>query len=557
MKNRDSAVAKQIFHSLLRNSSLGIVLALCLFTVSLVAVSASDGGSDVVTKIEADLAGAAINGLVPRGEAEAKTFVDGNRKFEVDVTNINLPDGTILNVSVDGARVGTLRLLGMMGEFEVETADGQTVPQINSRTRVVVSDQAATTIVAGSFSNIPGPGASPSPTPTPGATPSPTPTPGATPSPTPTPSPSPNPNGEIRLESRLAGAPIGGLLPKGHARFRSRANGRRDLNVEVEKVNLPAGTVLNVLVDNANVGQITLSSTLENELELETEHGAIVPNITTTSTVVVTDAQGKTILSGVFNTVAASIPGNDIDDSRYFVEQHYRDFFDREADDSGLDFWEHQITSCGDDSGCRERARINTSGAFFLSIEFQETGYLLYRFNKSSFGTMPRRNDFIVEMQSIAQGVVVGQPGWQQKLEDNKRQAAERWASRDDFRAHFDGKSNRQFVIELFANAGVTPGELEREDLISRLDSALETRGSVLRKVSENAEFSRKEKNPAFVLMQYFGYLHRNPDEGPDHDWSGFNFWLHKLDDNGGDFHKAEMVKAFLVAGEYRDRFQW
>jgi hypothetical protein len=557
MKNRNSAVAKRFFHSLLRNSSLGIVLALCVFTVSLVAVSASDDGSDVISKIEADLAGAAINGLVPRGEAETKTFVDGNRKFEVDVTNINLPDGTILNVSVDGARVGTLRLLGMMGEFEVETADGQTVPQINSRTRVVVSDQAGNTIVAGSFSNIPPPGASPSPTPTPGATPSPTPTPGATPSPTPTPTPSPDPNGEIRLESRLAGAAINGLLPKGHAKFRSRANGRRDLNVEVEKVNLPAGTVLNVLVDNANVGQITLSSMLETELELESEHGAIVPNVTTTSTVVVTDAQGKTILSGVFNTAATSISGNDIDDSHYFVEQHYRDFFDREADDSGLDFWEHQITNCGDDSGCRERARINTSGAFFLSIEFQETGYLLYRFNKSSFGTMPRRNDFIVEMQSIAQGVVVGQPGWQQKLEDNKRQAAERWASRDDFRARFDGKSNRQFVIELFANAGVTPGEQEREDLISRLDSALETRGSVLRKVSENAELSRMEKNPAFVLMQYFGYLHRNPDEGPDHDFSGFNFWLHKLDDNGGDFHRAEMVKAFLVAGEYRDRFQW
>ena len=542
MKNRNSA-GKTIYHSLLRNSSLSMILVWCVFAVALVAVSANDGGSGVVTKIEADLAGAVINGLVPRGEAETKTFVDGNRQFEVHVSNINLPDATILNVAVDGARVGTLRLVGMLGELELKTVDGQTVPQINSRTRIVVSDQAGNTIVAGAFSNIPPPGSTPTPTPTPGASPSPT--------------PSPNPNGEIRLESRLAGAAISGLMPKGHAKFRSRSNGGRQLNVEVEKVNLPAGTVLNVLVDNVNVGQINLSSMLENELELESEHGAIVPNITTASTVVVTDAQGRTILSGVFNTAAAPISGNDIDDSHYFVEQHYRDFFDREADDSGHDFWEHQITNCGDDSDCRERARINTSGAFFLSIEFQETGYLLYRFNKSSFGTMPRRNDFIVEMQSIAQGVVVGQPGWQQKLEDNKRQAAERWASRDDFRARFDGKSNRQFVTELFANAGVTPGEQEREDLISRLDSALETRGSALRKVSENAAFSSREKNPAFVLMQYFGYLHRNPNEGPDSDWSGFNFWLRKLDDNGGDFHRAEMVKAFLVAGEYRGRFQW
>jgi hypothetical protein len=542
MKNGNSAVGKTIYYYLLRNSSLGIVLAVCVFAVSLVAVSAS-GGGDVVNKIEADLAGAAINGLVPKGEAETKTFADGSRQFEVHATNVNLPDNTVLRVFVDGAQAGTLRLVGLMGDLELKTANGQTVPPINSRTRVVVSDQAGNTIIAGAFSNIPPPGSTPTPTPTPGASPSPT--------------PSPNPNGEVRLESRLAGSAIGGLLPKGHAKFRSRSNGRRNFNVEVEKVNLPAGTVLNVLVDNANVGQITLSAMLENELELESEHGAIVPNVTTTSTVVVTDAQGKTILSGVFNTAAWAISGNDIDDSHYFVEQHYRDFFDREADDSGLDFWEHQITNCGDDSACREGARTNTSGAFFLSIEFQDTGYLLYRFNKSSFGTMPRRNDFIVEMQSIGQGVVVGQPGWQQKLEDNKRAAAERWSRRDDFRARFDGKSNSQFVDELFANAGVTPGQQERQDLISRLDSALETRGSAMRKVSENAELSRKEKNPAFVLMQYFGYLHRNPNEGPDHDFSGFNFWLHKLDDNGGDFHRAEMVKAFLVAGEYRDRFLW
>jgi hypothetical protein len=565
MKNRESAIVKKIYQILVRNTSLGVALALCVFAVSLIAVSAKDG-SDVVSKIEASLAGAAINGLVPRGEAEAKTFVDGNRKFEVHVTNVNLPDNTILNVFVDGANVGTLRLVGLMGELELETKDGQSVPPVNSRTRIVVSNQGSSTIVAGSFSNIsptptptPGvsPSPSPSPSPTPGITPSPTPTPGATPNPSPSPSPSPNTNGETRLESRLAGAPIGGLLPKGQAKFRSRSNGRRQLNVEVEKVNLPAGTVLNVLVDNVNVGQIVLNSTLENELELESEHGAIVPNIITTSTVVVSDAQGKNILSGTFNTAASPIAGNDIDDSHYFVEQHYRDFFDREADDSGLDFWEHQISSCGDDSDCRDRARINTSGAFFLSIEFQETGYLLYRFNKVSFGAMPRRNDFIVEMQAIAQGVVVGQTGWQQKLEDNKRQAAERWASRPDFRARYDSKSNSQFVDELFANASVVPSQQERQDLVSRLNAALETRGSVLRRVAENSVLAGKEKNPAFVLMQYFGYLHRNPDEGADHDLSGFNFWLRKLDDNGGDFHRAEMVKAFLVAGEYRDRFKW
>lgn len=575
MKNRNSGLARVIHQMLRRNSSLGIGLAIVVFALSLIAVSADggsgSGGGDVVSQIEANLAGATINGLIPRGEAEAKTFVDGNRKFEVHITNVNLPDNTVLTVFVDGTQAGSLRLIGLSGEFEVETEDGQTVPPVNSRTRVVVSSAAGSTIVAGSFSNAspsptPTPGASPSPTatPTPGVTPSPTPTPGASPSPTPTPgatpnpspSPSPNPN-EIRLESRLAGAAINGLLPKGQARFRSRSSSRRELEVEVEKVNLPAGTVLNVLIDNTNVGQLNLNSNLEDELKLETEHGAIVPNVTSTSTVVVTNAQGNTILSGVFNTRVSSISGNDIDNSHFFVEQHYRDFFDREADDNGLDFWEQQILNCGDDSRCREGARTNTSGAFFLSIEFHETGYLLYRFHKASFGTMPRRNDFLIDMQAIARGVVVGQAGWQQKLEDNKRAAAESWANRADFHARYDGKSNSQFIDELFANAGVTPGQQERQALINRLNSALETRGSALRKVAENAELAQKEKNPAFVLMQYFGYLHRNPDEGPDHDLSGFNFWLRKLDDNGGDFHRAEMVRAFLVAGEYRDRFTW
>lgn len=557
------------------------VLALSIMAISIVATHAS-GGGDTITNIEASLAGASLNGQIPRGQAEYKVFVSGHRKFETEVFNVNLPSGTVLNVLVDGTRVGGLRIGVLAGELELETEDGQTVPQVNSRTRITVTDPSGNTVVAGSFSNMtpspsptptsspspgaspsPSPGSSPSPSPSPSASPSPS--PGASPSPSPSPSASPSPSpspgsgteGEIRIEARLAGAAIGGLLPKGHAKFRSRTDGRRKLNVEVEKVNLPAGTVLKVLIDNLQVGQIELSASLETEIELDTERGTPIPSITSTSTAVVTDAQGKTILSGVFNTSGRSTAGNDIDDNRYFVEQHYRDFFDREADDNGLDFWERQISYCGTDAACIERARINTSGAFFLSIEFQQTGYLLYRFNKASFGTMPRRNEFLVEMQAIAQGVVVGLAGWEAKLEDNKRAAAERWANRADFKARFDGMTNRQFVNTLFANAGVNPNPQVVEDLINGLNVATETRGTVLRKVAENSEFARRESNPAFVLMQYFGYLHRNPDEGPDHDLSGFNFWLHKLNDHSGNFHSAEMVRAFILASEYRNRFAW
>jgi hypothetical protein len=71
----------------------------------------------------------------------------------------------------------------------------------------------------------------------------------------------------------------------------------------------------------------------------------------------------------------------------------------------------------------------------------------------------------------------------------------------------------------------------------------------VLRAVAENATLQRQEFNRAFVLAEYFGYLHRDPDTG------GFNFWLNKLNASGGDFRQAEMVKAFLSSIEYRQRF--
>jgi hypothetical protein len=487
-----------------------------------------------MNEFEAKLSGAAVNGVTPKGEAEFE--IEGaNREFKVRIENVNLPAGTVLDVLVDGAKVGTITVAPSLqrSESKLKTEDGQVVPAVNSRTRVVVADASGMTIVAGSFSNIPPP--QPTPTPNPNATPTPTPAPG----------------GEVRIEARLAGAAINGLTPTGHAKFRSRG-GNRSLEVEVEKVNLPVGTILNVFVDGSKVGELTINSTLENEFEVESEHGQFVPDVTNVSTVVVSNVQGQTIVGGVFNTagLVTQLP-NDIDATTYFVEQQYRDFLGREADDSGLGFWSSQIADCKGDAACVQRARVNTSGAFFLSIEFQETGYMLYRFNKASFGAMPRRNAFLVWMQTAAQGVVVGREGWQQVLEDNKRRVAEAWVERAEFHTRFDGMSDDQFVAALFQNAGVQSTQAERDALVAGLRSHTETRATALRKVSDNSEFRRNEQNPAFVLMQYFGYLHRDPDD------AGYNFWLSKLEQFGGDFHKAEMVRAFIEADEYRNRFEW
>src|SRR5690349_10855625 len=66
---------------------------------------------------------------------------------------------------------------------------------------------------------------------------------------------------------------------------------------------------------------------------------------------------------------------NLIEDAQLFVRQHYLDFLNREPDPAGLDFWTKEITNCGADQVCRELKRISVSTAFFLSIEYQNTGY--------------------------------------------------------------------------------------------------------------------------------------------------------------------------------------
>ena len=247
--------------------------------------------------------------------------------------------------------------------------------------------------------------------------------------------------------------------------------------------------------------------------------------------------------------VRPSSSSNLIDDTEFFVTQHYLDFLNRPPDEEGLAFWMDNIESCGADTACREVKRIDTSAAYFLSIEFQETGYLVHRFYRASFGRRPLFNEFLADTDLISAGVVVNSPGWQELLESNKQSFAEAWVTRGSFSSVYDGLTNEQFVDTLIANTEVTFTSTDRDSLVDVLNSEAFTRDQVLRLVAENFDFYNAEYNVAFVEMEYFGYLRRDPDA------AGFTFWLGKLNDFGGDFRRAEMVKAFIVSGEYRQRF--
>lgn len=266
-----------------------------------------------------------------------------------------------------------------------------------------------------------------------------------------------------------------------------------------------------------------------------------------------TSSAKRAVTNDGLNVEASAIS---IDNSQDFVRQNYRDFLNREPDASGLAFWTNEIEQCGADAACREVKRINVSAAFFLSIEFKETGFLVYRLYKASFGRMPRLAEFITDGGAIGKNIVVGSTGWQQQVEANKAAFILDWTSRYYFkRAYPTSMPPAAYVDTLFQNAGVTPSATERNSLVSGLGTGAETRETVLRKVAENQSFVSAESNKAFVLMQYFGYLRRNPEDLPDADLSGFNFWLGKLNQFHGNFIQAEMVKAFLSADEYRKRF--
>ncbi len=301
-------------------------------------------------------------------------------------------------------------------------------------------------------------------------------------------------------------------------------------------------------------------------------------------------SDGKVIVGGFFSTVNDVVRGgvarlisdpspNPIDTAANVVIQHYRDFLNREPDPAGQSFWTNQITSCGANVQCIEVARINVSASFFLSIEFQQTGYLVERIYKSAYGdatetsTFPsthqlavpivRFDEFLRDTQRIGQGVIVLAPGWEQLLESNKQAYALEFVQTARFITAFPtSMTPTQFVDQLNTRAGNVLSATERTTIIDLFGGAANTtnttaRGQAVRQVAEDTDLYNAEFNRAFVLAEYFGYLRRNPNDAPEatRDYTGYDFWLTKLNQFNGNYINAEMVKAFLSSIEYRQRF--
>jgi Calx-beta domain len=299
-------------------------------------------------------------------------------------------------------------------------------------------------------------------------------------------------------------------------------------------------------------------------------------------TITLSNPTGGTL--GTQSTATVTITDNDpvtsanpIDQTGFFVTEHYYDFLNRQPDAAGLAFWTNEITSCGTNVACIEAKRVNTSGAFYLSIEFQQTGYLVERMYKTSYGaatgastlgsahtlSVPiiRLSEFLPDTQRIGQGVIVGQGDWQTALENNKQAFCLEFVQRSRFTTAFPTTlTPAQFVDALNTNAGSVLSASDRMTAINLFGDAGNTtsttaRAQALRQIAEDPDLVNAEFTRAFVLMQYFGYLRRDPNATPDADYTGYDFWLQKLNAFNGSFLDAEMVKAFLSSLEYRQRF--
>ncbi len=225
----------------------------------------------------------------------------------------------------------------------------------------------------------------------------------------------------------------------------------------------------------------------------------------------------------------------EFDDVEDFVTQHYHDFLTRDPDPPGLAAWVNTINICsGDMTQCD---RVHVSEMFFKSAEFQERGYFVYRFYSAAFGRKPDYVEFVPDLANVSGFLTNDQ------LEVAKVTFANGFASRPAFVAKFGSLDNQHFVDALLTTVGVTLSS--RQSMIDGLNNNTLTRAQALRKIAESGEVQQKYYNQAFVVMEYFGYLRRDPD-------ILYLNWISALDSGAVS---RTMVTGFVNSAEYRQRF--
>ena len=153
-------------------------------------------------------------------------------------------------------------------------------------------------------------------------------------------------------------------------------------------------------------------------------------------------------------------------------------------------------------------------------------------------------------MTLLGRGLFIGAPRWDEQLEKNRLSLLADWMNSREFKQLYGGKSNAEFVDALLENSGAGLNANQRNALVENLDAQNHSRQTALLRIVEDNNLYKREYRNAYVLMHFFGYLRRDPDDAPDFDLKGFNFWRDRLN-SWGDYRTISM--AFIESDEYRN----
>jgi hypothetical protein len=160
---------------------------------------------------------------------------------------------------------------------------------------------------------------------------------------------------------------------------------------------------------------------------------------------------------------------------------------------------------------------------------FPKSFQTLYRIYFETNGVVPRYANFMSDAGAVSRGVILESEDEDQILNANLRKLLDDWVRRDSFVNSFGQLDDMPFVDKLLANAGINMDDATRAQLVGDLARHHETRAGALLKIAQDQSFVDKENERSLLLLHYFGYLRRNPDDPPDRDLNGFNFWLQEL----------------------------
>jgi Carboxypeptidase regulatory-like domain/Domain of unknown function (DUF4214) len=241
-----------------------------------------------------------------------------------------------------------------------------------------------------------------------------------------------------------------------------------------------------------------------------------------------------------------AVSANVIDTTEYFVRQQYLDFLGREPDQAGFNYWSDRINQCNGESECIRARRIDVSTAFFVEQEFQQTGSFIYRLYRSALGRRLTYGEYSADRRQV-----IGGPG----LDAGKAAFADGFVQREEFMRRYQLATTAEVFVDalLQTEKDSTGVDLsgERERLIERYQSGAtinQSRALLVRHLAESASLAKTVYNESFVLLEYFAYLRREPDQ------RGYDFWLNVLNNREPGNHLG-MVCSFVTSAEYQLRF--